>query len=276
MGSAGVKVMSVVRDLADAYVHAGGQYQWDNAAPVAVARAAGLHCSPGRRLAAGLQRGRHLAARPHRLPSRAGREIIAFVRATARTDRQPVGDVGVPATWGMTSFVSHTTVDCANAYELSEWWKQLLGYVDVDGDPNLPGHEECMILDPETGHRILFIEVPDAQDGQEPPPLRPPAPSGTRDEEVERVRALGATEVGDHRGQYGPGTGWVVLADPEGNEFCILRSQAEVDAGWHRSAVTCPRRTTGSAGAVGCRCRGRRSLRVSARDVRWGSGGREL
>lgn len=45
MGSAGVKVMSVVRDLADAYVHAGGQYQWDNAAPVAVARAAGLYCS---------------------------------------------------------------------------------------------------------------------------------------------------------------------------------------------------------------------------------------
>lgn len=45
MGSAGVKVMSVVRDLADAYVHAGGQYQWDNAAPVVVARAAGLHCS---------------------------------------------------------------------------------------------------------------------------------------------------------------------------------------------------------------------------------------
>ena len=45
MGSAGVKVMSVVRDVADAYVHAGGQYQWDNAAPVAVARASGLHCS---------------------------------------------------------------------------------------------------------------------------------------------------------------------------------------------------------------------------------------
>ena len=44
------------------------------------------------------------------------------------------------------------------------------------------------------------------------------------------MRGLGATEVGDHRGQYGPGTGWVVLADPEGNEFCILRSQAEDDA----------------------------------------------
>ncbi|MCB0905855.1 MAG: 3'(2'),5'-bisphosphate nucleotidase CysQ [Nocardioidaceae bacterium] len=45
MGSAGVKVISVTRDITDAYVHAGGQYEWDNAAPVAVARAAGLHCS---------------------------------------------------------------------------------------------------------------------------------------------------------------------------------------------------------------------------------------
>ena len=130
----------------------------------------------------------------------------------------------------MTSFVSHTTVDCADAYELSEWWKQLLGYVDVDGDPNLPGHEECMILDPGSGHRLLFIEVPDA----ELPAkrihfdLRPR--SGSRDDEVERVRSLGAREVADHRGQYGPGTGWVVFADPEGNQFCVLRSQAEVDA----------------------------------------------
>ena len=45
MGSAGVKVISVVRDLTDAYVHAGGQYEWDSAAPVAVARAAGLFTS---------------------------------------------------------------------------------------------------------------------------------------------------------------------------------------------------------------------------------------
>jgi len=45
MGSAGAKVISVVRDAADAYVHAGGQYEWDSAAPVAVARAAGLFTS---------------------------------------------------------------------------------------------------------------------------------------------------------------------------------------------------------------------------------------
>ena len=45
MGSAGAKVASVVQGRADVYVHAGGQYEWDSAAPVAVARAAGLHTS---------------------------------------------------------------------------------------------------------------------------------------------------------------------------------------------------------------------------------------
>ena len=45
MGSAGAKAMAVVRGEADIYAHAGGQYEWDSAAPVAVARAAGLHTS---------------------------------------------------------------------------------------------------------------------------------------------------------------------------------------------------------------------------------------
>jgi 3'(2'), 5'-bisphosphate nucleotidase len=45
MGSAGAKVAAVIQGLADIYVHAGGQYEWDSAAPVAVARAAGLHTS---------------------------------------------------------------------------------------------------------------------------------------------------------------------------------------------------------------------------------------
>lgn len=45
MGSAGVKAMSVIAGQADVYVHAGGQYEWDSAAPVAVARAAGMHTS---------------------------------------------------------------------------------------------------------------------------------------------------------------------------------------------------------------------------------------
>jgi len=45
MGSAGAKVASIVQGLSDVYVHAGGQFEWDSAAPVVVARAAGLHTS---------------------------------------------------------------------------------------------------------------------------------------------------------------------------------------------------------------------------------------
>ncbi len=45
MGSAGAKAMAVVRGEADVYLHAGGQYEWDSAAPVAVALAAGLHAT---------------------------------------------------------------------------------------------------------------------------------------------------------------------------------------------------------------------------------------
>ena len=129
----------------------------------------------------------------------------------------------------MTSFISHTTVDCRNAYELSEWWKPVLGYVDLDGDPNLPGHEECLIRDPETGHQVLFIEVPEPKQGKNRIHFDLYPREGTRDEELARLLEHGATEVADHRDIHGPGTGigWVVLADPEGNEFCILRSEAE-------------------------------------------------
>jgi 3'(2'), 5'-bisphosphate nucleotidase len=45
LGSAGAKAAAVILGEADAYVHSGGQYEWDSAAPVAVARSAGLHCS---------------------------------------------------------------------------------------------------------------------------------------------------------------------------------------------------------------------------------------
>lgn len=129
----------------------------------------------------------------------------------------------------MACFVSHTTIDCHDAYALSEWWKDLLGYVGLEGDPNLPGHEECLILDPETGHRLLFIEVPDDDlpDKRIHFDLRPR--TGTRDEAVARLLDLGVTQVADHRGTYGPGSGWVVFADPEGNQFCVLRSEAEVE-----------------------------------------------
>jgi len=130
----------------------------------------------------------------------------------------------------MTARVSHTTIDCRDAYALSTWWKRVLGYVDVEGDPNLPGHEECMIIDPNGPHRLLFIEVPEPKSGKNRIHLDLEPVDGSRDDELLRLLDHGAMEVADHREQYGPGTGWVILADPEGNEFCILRNLAEREA----------------------------------------------
>ena len=85
MGSAGVKVISVVRDVTDAYVHAGGQYEWDNAAPVAVARAAGLFCS--RVDGSELRYNQDDVSLPDLIVCRPelAEPILAFVRGTAPT-----------------------------------------------------------------------------------------------------------------------------------------------------------------------------------------------
>jgi len=134
----------------------------------------------------------------------------------------------------MVSRISHTTIDCHNAFELSQWWKPVLGYTDVPDDPNSAGDEECMIVDPSSGHRLLFIEVPDIKQVKNRVHLDLAPTDRRRDEEVERVLALGALQIDDQR--LPDGRGWVVLADPEGNEFCILRSDAELAE--HQAAAT--------------------------------------
>ncbi len=128
----------------------------------------------------------------------------------------------------MTSRISTTTIDCHDAFALSEWWKGVLGYTDDPADPeggNAPGHEECLIVNPASGHELLFIEVPDVKQVKNRIHFDLTPTDRRRDAEVERVLGLGATQVGDHRNP--DGTGWVILADPEGNEFCILRSDEE-------------------------------------------------
>ncbi|MFA9432269.1 VOC family protein [Egicoccus sp. AB-alg2] len=138
----------------------------------------------------------------------------------------------------MAARVSHTTINCLDAYEVSEWWKRLLDYTDVPGDPNLPGDPECMIVDPRTGHRLLFIEVAELQDPVGRVHLDLAPTDLTRDEEIERVLALGARMVADRRRP--DGSGWAVLEDPAGNRFCIVRSDAERAA---RSPATPPERS---------------------------------
>ena len=85
-----------------------------------------------------------------------------------------------------------------------------------------------MIFSSDGNHRLLFIEVPDTKQVKNRIhfDLRPV--EGPRDAELSRLMELGATSVADRRNP--DGTGWVVLADPEGNEFCIVRSNAEVAA----------------------------------------------
>ena len=125
----------------------------------------------------------------------------------------------------MTSRISHTTIDCRNAYVLSQWWKPVLDYTDVPGDPNESGDEECMIIDPLGGNRLLFIEVPEAKERKNRIHFDLAPTDRRRDPEVERLVALGAVVVADRRND--DGTGWVTLADPEGNELCVLRSDQE-------------------------------------------------
>jgi hypothetical protein len=125
----------------------------------------------------------------------------------------------------VTAYISHTTVDCTDAFALSRWWQTVLDYTEDPEDPNEPGHEECLISSRDGSHHLLFIEVPDVKQVKNRIhfDLRPA--DGSRDAELARLITLGATVVTDLRRP--DGTGWVTLADPEGNEFCILRSEAE-------------------------------------------------
>jgi len=91
--------------------------------------------------------------------------------------------------------------------------------------PNEPGHEECLISSTDGSQRLLFIQVPDAKQVKNRLHLDLKPAESTREQELERLSGLGAREVADRRRP--DGSGWVVLADPEGNEFCILRSDAE-------------------------------------------------
>lgn len=121
----------------------------------------------------------------------------------------------------MTSRISHTTVDAINAYAQSVWWSKVLDFIEDPDDPNEPGHELCPIMSRDRSRVLLFIRVPDGVKKLKNRlhlDLRPV--DGTRDQEVDRLLALGASQVGDFR--RSDGRGWITLTDPEGNEFCVL------------------------------------------------------
>lgn len=121
----------------------------------------------------------------------------------------------------MASLVHSFTIDAHDAYAQAEWWSKVLD-VPMSPDDN-PGDPEVLLR---TDHGdVLFIEVPDEKVVKNRAHLDLMPSDRRRDEEVERLVALGASVVGDHRNA--DGSGWVTLADPEGNEFCVVRSRVE-------------------------------------------------
>ncbi|WP_411145689.1 VOC family protein [Streptomyces sp. x-80] len=122
----------------------------------------------------------------------------------------------------MTSLVRHITIDCTDAYRLAGFWAEVLGGSLASDD--LPGDPEATVT--AEGSALLFITVPDTKITKNRVHLDLQPQDRSRDEEVERVLALGATLVEDHR--RADGTGWATLADIEGNEFCVERSAAEL------------------------------------------------
>ncbi|MGP4111391.1 VOC family protein [Streptomyces sp. 4N509B] len=122
----------------------------------------------------------------------------------------------------MVSVVQNIAIDCANAYELARFWSEV---TDRPLHPeDRPGDDETQVLLSESGPILHFNEVPEPKTVKNRIHLCL-RPSSTREEEVERLLGLGATLVADRR--MSDGRGWVVLADPEGNEFCVLRSESE-------------------------------------------------
>jgi predicted enzyme related to lactoylglutathione lyase len=109
-----------------------------------------------------------------------------------------------------------TIVDAVDPVALGRWWQEALGWVVVNDDPEdfeirpapdrLPGLLFARVSEPKAVKNRLHLDFrPDDQDA-----------------EVARLMAMGATEV--DLGQ-GPEVTWTVLADPEGNEFCVLSSR---------------------------------------------------
>ncbi|WP_436495446.1 VOC family protein [Actinokineospora sp. HUAS TT18] len=121
----------------------------------------------------------------------------------------------------MTSLIHSITVDSSDPYALGTWWSGVIGLpVHPDDQPG----DEAVLIELPAGPRLLFVQVPEAKSVKNRVHLDL-CPKGTRDEEVERLIGLGATLVDDQRRP--DGRGWVVLADPEGNEFCVERGEAE-------------------------------------------------
>lgn len=115
----------------------------------------------------------------------------------------------------MTSRFAILTIDCVDPAPQSQFWSDVLGWVVVEQDGTV------FSIGPRdgTGPTIDLVAVPETKAGKNRLHIDLRADGCTTAEELERLLGLGARRV--NVGQDGEVT-WVVLADPEGNEFCLL------------------------------------------------------
>jgi hypothetical protein len=112
--------------------------------------------------------------------------------------------------------ISQLCVDAADPAAQARWWQGVLGGTVDDEDP-----DEIAVVVPDGLPELLFLRVPEAKTVKNRLHLDVRPPDGSdHATELERLLAHGARRV--DVGQ-GPDVPWVVLADPEGNEFCLLR-----------------------------------------------------
>ncbi len=128
----------------------------------------------------------------------------------------------------MTSVIHNINVDCADPYRLALFWAEVTGWTEHPDEGNAPDDPEALLISPDGDLHLLFIAGPDVKTGKNRMHLDLRPTDRTRDEEVTRLLDLGATLIDDRR--ISDGTGWAVLGDPEGNEFCIERSAIERSA----------------------------------------------
>ena len=121
----------------------------------------------------------------------------------------------------MASLIRNVAFDSADPYRLAQFWSQV---VDRPRPADTRPDDNEVALPLGNGTNLFFQHVPEpkSQKNRVHVCLQPET---SRDQEVDRLLALGAKLHEDHRNP--DGTGWAVLRDPEDNEFCVERSQAE-------------------------------------------------
>jgi hypothetical protein len=121
----------------------------------------------------------------------------------------------------MTLEIATLTIDSKDPDTLADWWAKALDFEVTYRSPQEETEDREVAIEARGGGgtELLFVQVPDEKTvkNRYHLDLRP----DDRDAEVERLIGMGATKV--DVGQ-GPEVTWVVLADPQGNEFCVLRA----------------------------------------------------